>query len=123
MVAHPVDDAIWSHTNPSDVSIETANSVEITAGIHITEGATYAFHRSDMYGFLDTTSHVSHEDDMSWYDGSAFPDCFTDSNKSANTDGDNDVTNNFTNESIKSDFRLAKVNPKYGTFDANYYTI
>ena len=51
LAAHPVDDAILSHTNPSDVSIDTANSVEIIAGIHITEGSTYTFHRSDTYSF------------------------------------------------------------------------
>ena len=28
LVAHPVDDAIWSHTNPSYVPIDTANSAE-----------------------------------------------------------------------------------------------
>ena len=26
LAAHPVDDAIWSYTNPSDVSIDTASS-------------------------------------------------------------------------------------------------
>ena len=34
LAAHPVDYTIWSHTNPSDMSIDTANSI---AGIHITE--------------------------------------------------------------------------------------
>ena len=43
LAAHPVDDAIWSHTNPSDVSIDTVNSAEIIAGSHITEDPTYAF--------------------------------------------------------------------------------
>ena len=33
--AHHIDDAIWGHTDPSDVSIDTANSVEIMAGNHI----------------------------------------------------------------------------------------
>ena len=36
LAVHPVDDATWSHTNPSDMSIDTANSAEIIAGIHIT---------------------------------------------------------------------------------------
>ena len=76
MAAHPVDNAIWSHTNPSDVSIDTASSAELIAGIHITEGSTYAFDRSDSYGLLDTTSYVSHKDGMSWYDGSAFLDIY-----------------------------------------------
>ena len=86
------------------MSIDTTNSAEIIAGIHITEGSTYTFHRSDPYRLLSATSHVSHKDDVSWYDGSAFLDSFTDSNELANTDGDDDVTNNSTNESIKSDF-------------------
>ena len=108
MAAHPVYDAIWSHSNPSDVSINTANSAELIAGIHITEGLTYTFESLDPYRLLDTTSHVPHEDDMSWYDGSAFLDSFTDSNKSDDTIGDDDVTNNSTSESIKSDFRICK---------------
>ena len=123
LAAHPVNDAIWSHTNPSDVSIDTENSAEIIVGIHITEGSTYTFHRSDPYGFLHATSHVSHKDNVSWYDGSAFLDSFDDSNKLANTDGDDDVTNDSTNESIKSNFGMANVNHKYETFDADYYTV
>ena len=43
LAAHLVNDAIWRVTNPSDVSIDTANSAELIAGIHITEGSTYAF--------------------------------------------------------------------------------
>ena len=66
LAAHPIDDAIWDHTNPSDVSIDNANSAEVMTGIHITEGTTYTFHTSDPYGLLDTTSHVSHEDNLSW---------------------------------------------------------
>ena len=78
LAAHPVNDAIWSRSNPRDVSIDTANSAEIIAGSHITEGLTYAFERLDPYGLIDTASHVSHEDDMSWYYRSAFLDSFTD---------------------------------------------
>ena len=40
---------------------------------------------------------MSQEDDVTWYDRSAFLDSFDDSNKLANTDGDNDVTNDSTN--------------------------
>ena len=108
MAAHPVDDAIWSGSNPSDVSIDTANSAELIAGIQITEGSTYTFHRSNPYGLLNTTSHVSHKDNVSWYDGSAFLDSFTDSNELANTDGDDDVTNDSMNKSIKSDFWIGE---------------
>ena len=72
LAAHPVDDAIWDHTNPSDVSIDTLNSAEDMAGIHITEGTTYTFHTSDSYGLTDTTLNVSHKDNPLWYDGSTF---------------------------------------------------
>ena len=94
-----------------DVSIDTANranSAELIVGIHITEDSTYAFERSDSYGLFDTTSHVSHEDDVPWYDRSAFLDSFTNSNESANTNVDDDITNDSTNESVKSDFWIGK---------------
>ena len=94
------------------MSIDTANSTELISGIHITEGSTYAFERSDPYGLLDTTKYVSHnmshEDDMSWYDGSVFLDSFTDSSESEDTIGGDDVTNNSASESIKSDFCIGK---------------
>ena len=90
------------------MSIDKENSAEIIAAIHIMEDSTYTFHRSDPYGFLNTTSHVSHEDDMSWYDGSAFLDSFTDSSKSEDTIGDDDVTNDSTSGSIKSDFCIGE---------------
>ena len=51
---------------------------------------------------------MSHEDDMSWYDGSAFLNSFTDSNKSEDTIGNDDVTNDSTSESIKSDFCIGE---------------
>ena len=58
---------------------------------------------------LNATSHVSHKDNVPWYDGSAFLDSFDDWNKLANTDGKNDVTNNSTNESIKSNFLIGEL--------------
>ena len=91
------------------MSIETANSAEIIAGSHITEGSIYIFERLDPFGLIDTASHVSHEDDMSWYDGSVFRDGFTDSSKSEDTTvGDDDVPHNSTSESNKSDFWVGK---------------
>ena len=51
---------------------------------------------------------MSHEDDISWYDGSAFLDSFTDSSKSEDTIGDDDVTHDSASESIKSDFRTGE---------------
>ena len=51
---------------------------------------------------------MSDEDDMSWYDGSAFLDSFTDSSESEDTIGGDDVTHNSTSESNKSDFRIGE---------------
>ena len=51
---------------------------------------------------------MSHEDDISWYDGSAFLDSFTDSSKSEEIIGDDDVTNDSASGSIKSDFRIGQ---------------
>ena len=107
MAAHPVDDTIWSRTNPSDVSIDMVNSAEIIAGSHIKEDQTYAFERSYPLRLIDTPSHVSDKDDMSWYDGLAFLDTFTDSNESTDT-FDDDVTQDSTSESNKSDFRIGE---------------
>ena len=39
--AHPVNDAFWDNTNPTDVSIDTANSEEKMAGSHIAKFHTY----------------------------------------------------------------------------------
>ena len=108
MAAHPVDDAIWSRSNPSDVSIYPANSAEFIAGSHIMKSSTYAFERTDPFGLIDTPSHVSHEDDMSWYDGPEFLDSFTDSSKSEDTIGGDYVTDDSTSEFIKSDFRIGE---------------
>ena len=83
------------------------NSAEIIAGSHITEDSTYAFERSYPFGLIDTPSHVSDKDDMSWHDGLAFLASFTDSNQSTDTFGDN-VTPDSTSESNKSDFRIGE---------------
>ena len=39
--AHPVNDAFWDNTNPTDVSIDTVNSEEKMAESHITEFHTH----------------------------------------------------------------------------------
>ena len=90
------------------MSIDTANSAENIASSHITEGLTYAFESSYPFGLIDTPSHVSDKDDMSWYDGSAFLDSFTNSSKSEDTIGDDDVTHYSASESAKSDFCIGK---------------
>ena len=38
--AHPINDAIWGCTDPSNVSIDTTNSAEIMAGSHIRKEQT-----------------------------------------------------------------------------------
>ena len=108
LAAHPIDDAIWDHTNPSDVSIDTLNSVEDMACIHITEGTTYSFHTSDSYRLTDTTVNVLHEDNPSWYDGSTFFDSLDECVASQNNGNDNDVNDDSKNESNKSDFRIGE---------------
>ena len=89
------------------MSIDTANSAEIISGSHITENSTYVFERSYPFGLIDTPSHVSDEDNMSWYDGLAFIDNFTDSSESTDTFGDF-VTHESTSKSNKSDFRIGE---------------
>ena len=79
------------------MSIDTANSAEVMAGIHIMEGTTYTFHTSDPYGLLDVTSHVSNKDNVSWYDGSAFFNSLDKWIQSPNTDDDDDVTDDSKN--------------------------
>ena len=101
MATHPIDDAIWSRTIPGDVSIDTMNSAEILAGSHITTGSTYTFRRSYPHDLI-------HNDDVSWYDGSAFLDNYDKWNKSPNTNSVNNITNDSANESIKSDFWIGK---------------
>ena len=51
---------------------------------------------------------MSDEDDMSWYDQSAFLDSFTDSSESEDTIGDDDVSQDSTSEPIKSDFCIGE---------------
>ena len=41
--AHPVNDDFWGNTNPTDVSIDTANSEEMMAGSHITKFHTHEY--------------------------------------------------------------------------------
>ena len=107
LAAHPVDDAIWSNSNPTDVSIDTAHSAEFLAGSHFTENFTYAFEKSYPFGSTDLSSSVPEEDDMSWYDGSSFLDTFNDSGESMNKSG-NVAIHDSINVSIKSDFRIGE---------------
>ena len=65
--AYRINDAIWGRTDPSDVSIDTANSAEITLGSHIIEKHTFTFRRSDLHELLNLAAHVSRKDDASRY--------------------------------------------------------
>ena len=55
LVAHPVDDPIWDHTDSCDISIDTVNSAEAMAGSHIA-GQQYIFRRTNT-GF-DYIEHI-----------------------------------------------------------------
>ena len=83
LAAHPIDDAILSRTDASDVSIDTVNSAEVLAGSHIKGKLTYTFCRSDPHDDI-------HNDDVSWYNGSVFWTIMT--------------MGRIVKESIKSDF-------------------
>ena len=107
LAAHPIDDDIWAHTNPSDVSIDTLNSAGDMAGIHVAEGTTYTFHTSDSYELTDTTLNVSQEDSQSCYDEPTFFDCVDECIDSPNSDDDY-VNDDSTVESNKSDFRIGE---------------
>ena len=65
LAAHSVNDAILSHTNPSDVSIDTTNSVEIMARSHIMEEHTFTFCRSYPHELLNVAAHMPRKDDLS----------------------------------------------------------
>ena len=57
------DDDFLGGTNPSDVSIDTANSKEVMAGSHITEQHTFKFRGSVQPELLNMTSYKPHVDD------------------------------------------------------------
>ena len=66
--AHPIDnDDLWGNTNPTDVSINTANSEEMMAGSHITDFHTSKQEKpvtTDLFVNIvlaeDTTTKVIH---------------------------------------------------------------
>ena len=82
--AHPINDAIWGRTDPSDVSIDTVNSADIMTCSHIREEQTFIFRRSDPHELLNVVAHMPRKDDLSWYDGPDFLDNHHGCNKSPN---------------------------------------
>ena len=79
-----MDDAIWGRTDPSDMSIDTANSAEIMTCSHIMEEYAFNFCRSDPHELLNMAAHVPHKDDLLWYFEPDFLDSYQDWNKSLN---------------------------------------
>ena len=82
MRAHPIDDAIWGHSDPSNVSIDTTNSAEIMVGSHIMEDHMFIFRRSDQHELLNMAARVPCKDDLSQYYEIDFLDNYHDWNKS-----------------------------------------
>ena len=52
LATHAINDPIWDHTDTCDVSLDTKNSAEALAGIHITRGSIYNFRRSDPHNLI-----------------------------------------------------------------------
>ena len=63
--AHPIGNKdFWGGTNPSDVSIDTANSKEVTTGSHITEQHTFKFQGSVQPELLNMIPYKPHSYDL-----------------------------------------------------------
>ena len=62
--AHPIGDEFWGRTNPSDVSIDIANSEEVMAGSHIIEQHTFKFRGSVQPELLNMTPYEAHTCDL-----------------------------------------------------------
>ena len=62
--AHPIGGDLWGGTNPSDVSIDTANSKEVMVGSYITEQHTFKFQRSVQPELPNMTSYKPQADDL-----------------------------------------------------------
>ena len=92
--AHLICDDLWGGTNPSDVSIDTANSKEVMTGSHITEQHIFKFRGTVQPELLNMTSHKPYADDLPQNYELDFLDNFKDWNILLKT---NDVTNNVAN--------------------------
>ena len=92
--AHPIIDDIWGVPNPSDVSINTANSKKVMTGSHITEQHAFEFRGSVQSGLLNMTSYKPHTDDLPQNYELDFLDNFKDWNILSKT---KNVTNNVVN--------------------------
>ena len=63
--AHPIsDDDFWGGTNPSDVSIDIANSEEVMTGSCITEQRIFKFQGSVQPELLNMTPYKPHAYDL-----------------------------------------------------------
>ena len=124
-----MNDPIWSHTNACDVSIDIVNSVEALAGIHLGE-STYTLRRpnqrfEDIKLYVDAPSDTIQDDGL--YQLMDNYDKWDDLFNTTDVDNDAGISHTFTSVnmsgtidgSINLFFRLANVNHKYGTFEAN----
>ena len=91
---HPISDDLLNETNPSDVSIDTANSEEVMTGSDITEQHAFKFWASVQPKLLNMTSYKPHADDLPQNYELDFLDNLKDWNILSKT---NNVTNNVAN--------------------------
>ena len=88
------DDAFGGGTNPSDVSINTANSKKVTMGSHIMEQHTFKYQEYVQPELLSMTSYKLHKNYLPHNYESDFLDSSKDRNIILKA---NDVTNNMAN--------------------------
>ena len=114
LAAHLMDDVIWDHTDPCDVSLGTVDNTEIIVSSHTMEESTYTVVNPILMSFSlvvvsmpykdDKSWFDAYEDDNSWYDALEPLDKYGKWNKPPNTDGVDSVTNESTTKCIKPDF-------------------
>ena len=118
LAAHPTYDAIWDHTNPCDVSIDSVDNAEIITNSHIMEESVSTCRKSDSPELLQVVVSMSYEDDKSWfdayedidswYDASETLDKYDKWNKPPNTDDVDGINNEPINKCIKPDLYIGK---------------
>ena len=92
--AYPIGDDIWGGINPSEVSIDTANSEEVMTGSHITEQHIFDFRGSVQPELLNMTPYKPPVCDLSQKYELDLLDNFKDLNILLKA---NNVTNNVAN--------------------------
>ena len=59
LVTYPTNDAIWDHTDPCNVSIDTVDNVEIITSSHIIEELVYTYRKSNSHELLQVIVSMS----------------------------------------------------------------